>query len=179
MNLNRLFEALLGENPSQAQGGPSEEMRIEAYKQACEDFRQLNQMFWQAPTIIVTITGGLGLAVATQKLNPEVQFWLLIFAGICNLVWILVLCRLRLGVMAHLLKRTRRMSNGVVARNPHRLLEHSVLFLFCLLLAAAAAGCFSAAFNRERLFGAAVVDLRTVTVPTDRYILVPIPPPKK
>jgi len=154
-------------------------MRIEAYKQACEDFRQLNQMFWQAPTIIVTITGGLGLAVATQKLNSEVQFWLLIFAGICNVVWILVLCRLRLGVMSHLLKRTRRMSNGVVARNPHRLLEHSVLILFCLLLTVAAAGCFSAAFNRERLFGKERTDHSTLAVPVGQYILVPVPAPKK
>lgn len=65
------------------------------YTQWCEDFRALQTVFWQVPFFAMTITGGLGAAVLAFDGAPEVKRLLLIFAGICNCVLILIAWRVR------------------------------------------------------------------------------------
>ena len=92
--------------------------QIEAYKQVCEDFRQLNQSFWQAPVIIVSITGGIGLAVATVE-SWYLRVGLLILAAFCNAAWAWVIVRLRSGVMEQLLRAKQAFEEKFLPLSTH------------------------------------------------------------
>lgn len=167
--------------PSQASSAPVaapagvDELTLEAYRQASEDFRQLNQIFWQAPGIVITITGGLGIAIATQDLDIRLERGMLFFAAFVNLIWIVVLTRLRLGVMSHLLQRSRDMTHNVTARNPNRRWEHLILILFSVLLGCTALSCVAAGIFHEQLFP--VREHRNsqfIDIDGKRYRLIPI-----
>ena len=66
-----------------------------AYEQHSEGFRHLNTQMWQVPIIAMTLTGGLWFGVFSSKMNDHVAGGLLIFAGLCDLLFILVLHRVR------------------------------------------------------------------------------------
>ena len=122
-----------------------DELKLEAYRQASEDFRQINQIFWQAPGIIITITGGLAVAVATLKFSAAVQSSLLVFAGICNAIWALLIFKLRFDVMNKLLNRSNAIyshgSDSVKRKLPDKL----VMWCFVAILSLTAVGCFMGA----------------------------------
>ena len=65
------------------------------YEQLCNDFRSLNGFLWQTPLIFMTLTGGLWFAVSSMELSATARSWLLVFAGIANLLMIAALFRLR------------------------------------------------------------------------------------
>lgn len=142
-----------------------DEFSLEVYKQSSEDFRQLNQIFWQAPAIIITITGGLGVAVATLEITPQIRGALLVFAGLCNVFWIFILWRLRFGVMERILKRTEYISRQFHRQERPRKFKHVVLVIFCTLLGLSAAGCFVGAFFQNTLFPPSSKKSSTPTTP--------------
>jgi hypothetical protein len=76
------------------------------FEQDCQEFRSLNGFLWQIPVIVSTLTGGLWFGAA--KLTGEsgiIQSWLFLLAGVVNLCFVVVLWRLRAGVMEPLLER--------------------------------------------------------------------------
>jgi hypothetical protein len=74
------------------------------YEQWCEDFRALQTVFWRVPFFAMTITGGLGAAVIAFDGATEIKRLLLVFAGICDFVLILIGWRIR-QIMEVLLKK--------------------------------------------------------------------------
>lgn len=72
------------------------------YNQNCQDFRSLNEIMWRVPILAMSLTGGLGIAIATFDLSNPARQALLVFAGLGNVIFILVLFRLR-SVMDRLL----------------------------------------------------------------------------
>jgi hypothetical protein len=75
------------------------------YEQSCEDFRSINEIFWRVPFIAMTLTGGIAAGVGTIRFSPQVQSALLFFLCLCNISFVVIILRLRLGVMEMLLKR--------------------------------------------------------------------------
>jgi hypothetical protein len=76
------------------------------FEQDCQEFRSLNSFLWQIPVIVSTLTGGLWFGAA--KLTHDsviIQSWLFLLAGVVNLCFVIVLWRLRAGVMEPLLER--------------------------------------------------------------------------
>ena len=75
------------------------------FEQDCHEFRSLNGFLWQIPVIVSTLTGGLWFGVDKVAKDSIVRpsLWLLAFA--VNLVFIVVLWRLRAGPMESLLNR--------------------------------------------------------------------------
>lgn len=140
-----------GEAPATTVGGP-DAFALEAYKQVCDDFRQLNQAFWQAPVIIVSITGGIGFAVATVD-SWYLRVGLLILATACNGAWAAVILRLRSGVMRHLLVQKREFEDFHLGRAASdRPDKQIIMWIFVALLVAVATGCFVSAFFVGTLF---------------------------
>jgi len=65
-----------------------------AFEQNAQHLRSLNQFLWQVPAIAITLTGGLWYGV-TRIEAPIVREGLLAFAGISDLLLIVVLLRIR------------------------------------------------------------------------------------
>jgi len=115
---------------------------IEAYRQVCEDFRQLNQSFWQAPVIIVSITGGIGLALTTVE-SWYLRISLLLLACICNAAWAAVIVRLRRGVMKQLLDAKHAFESKYLPISPQG--DGQVIMkIFVILLLIVAISCLAA-----------------------------------
>ena len=74
------------------------------YEQNCEDFRSLNNIMWRVPILVMSLTGGLLVAVATFDLSDPARQGILVFAALVNLAFIIVLFRLRF-VMDRILKQ--------------------------------------------------------------------------
>jgi hypothetical protein len=100
------------------------------FEQDCQEFRSLNGFLWQIPVIVSTLTGGLWFGAA--KLTNEsaiIQSWLFLLAGVVNLCFVIVLWRLRAGVMEPLLERiTAYQGRG---RNSRKYL---MIWMFTILL---------------------------------------------
>lgn len=75
------------------------------FEQDCQEFRSLNGFLWQVPVIVSTLTGGLWFGAAKIPGDVLIQASLFILAGVANLVFIVVLWRLRVKVMEPLLQR--------------------------------------------------------------------------
>jgi len=135
-------------------GGDPPPFEVEAYKQICEDFRQLNQVFWQAPVIIISITGGIGFAVASVD-SFVLRAVLLFFAGLCNAAWAAVIWRLRNGVMKRLLLRKEFLERLYLPPTGSDRSRERVMTIFVALLAMVSAGCFLAIPFQQRLFNKA------------------------
>lgn len=76
----------------------SEEFEREkiCYEQNFQQARSLNTQMNHVPVLAMTLTGGLWFAAGvTENITPEIRFFLLIFAGLCNLSLILVTIRTR------------------------------------------------------------------------------------
>ena len=65
------------------------------YEQHSESFRNLNSQMWQVPIIAMTLTGGLWFGIFSGDIATIPAIWLLIFCGLCDLLFIVVLYRVR------------------------------------------------------------------------------------
>ena len=124
------------------------------YEQLCNDFRSLNGFLWQTPLIFMTLTGGLWFAVASFDMTDDARSWLMLFAGLANLIMIAALYRLR-TVMQSLLDEIRRY-DGRPAPGPN----FFIVRCFSLLLLLAAAGSFAASWNPAEWFSKAAAAAR-------------------
>ena len=73
------------------------------FEQDCQDFRALNTILWQIPLIVSTLTGGLWFGVSKVGTDRFIEISLFFLAGIINAGFIIVLWRLRRGVMQPIL----------------------------------------------------------------------------
>ncbi len=119
------------------------------YEQLCNDFRSLNGFLWQTPLIFMTMTGGLWFAVASFEMTVTARSWLMIFAGLANLIMIAALFRLRI-VMQSLLNKIQAY-DGRSAVGPN----YFIVSCFSLLLLLAATGSFAASCSPSAWFSKA------------------------
>ena len=116
------------------------------YEQLCSDHRALNAIFWQAPLIIMTLTGGLWFSVANFELSASARSWLLVFAALADLLMIGALIRLRL-----ILNGIQREICALDGRRPSRC-KYVIVTFFTLLIGLAALGAALAARDPEAYF---------------------------
>ncbi len=116
------------------------------YEQLCNDFRSLNGFLWQTPLIFMTLTGGLWFAVASFDITDVARFWLLIFAGVANLLMIAALYRLRF-VMQGIMNRIQALDG-----RPEPGMNFFIVTCLSLLLLMAAVGSFLASIQPSRYF---------------------------
>ena len=74
------------------------------YEQHSESFRHLNAQLWQVPIIAMTLTGGLWFGVYNTDLPNNAAAFLLLFCGFCDLLFILILHRVRY-IMGQLIEK--------------------------------------------------------------------------
>lgn len=65
------------------------------YQEHCESFRHLNSQLWQVPIIAMTLNGGLWFGLAKVKLTSELSSLLPFFCGVCDILFIVILHRVR------------------------------------------------------------------------------------
>lgn len=112
------------------------------YEQNCENFRSLNKIMWQVPIIAMTLTGGLGYGLERLSNVGEFKTDLLIFAGIANVVFVIVLFRLRY-VMEELLEKMELFETG----NARSSKSYIVVSIFSALLLLSSYEMFSLAHD--------------------------------
>jgi hypothetical protein len=127
---------------------PTIEDRV-IYEQLCNDFRSLNGFLWQTPLIFMTLTGGLWFAVASFDMTAAARSWLMIFAGVANLIMIAALVRLRM-VMQNLLTKIQAY-DGRPAIGPN----FFIVSCFSALLLLASIGSFVASADPAAWFSKA------------------------
>jgi hypothetical protein len=124
------------------------------YEHHSESFRNLNTQMWQVPIIAMTLTGGLWFGIVSSDLlntHACAAKLLLTFCGICDILFIMVLCRVRL-VMTCLIEKLVLFNEGY-AINPQESdkagiltkIDKLVVILFSLMLGGAAVLSFLAA----------------------------------
>lgn len=113
----------------------------EIHQQQCEDFRALNTVFWQLPVIVMTLNGGLWFALASLDLTEMGQRYILMFAVLTDLAFIIALIRLRL-LLAALLDRIHKVQGVMTAP-----FGWSTVGAFCMVLFVAALGAGVTALN--------------------------------
>ncbi len=123
---------------------PKNLSKVEIYKQLCEEFRSLNGIFWRVPTIAMTLNGGVALALGSVRLTHPMQVALLVFVGICNFSFILILWRLRMQVMESILDRIRELEHRPKPRG-----RFHIMFVFMALLFVAGTFSITAVFFRD------------------------------
>ncbi len=109
------------------------------FEQDCQDFRSLNGFLWQIPVIVSTLTGGLWFGVDKVAAGSFVRPALWLLACAVNLVFVIVLWRLRAGPMENLLDRIHAYQ-GV----PRSGGKYTMIIMFTLLLLFSAALSFIA-----------------------------------
>jgi hypothetical protein len=77
------------------------------FEQDCQEFRSLNGFLWQIPMLVSTLTGGLWFGVTKVDSDDFIKAALFLLAAAVNGAFIIVLWRLRHGVMEGLLDRIR------------------------------------------------------------------------
>ncbi len=116
------------------------------YEQLCGDHRALNTIFWQAPLIIMTLTGGLWFSVANFELSAQARSALLWFCAAADLLMIAGLIRLRF-----ILHGLQREICALDARPPSRW-KFIIVILFAILLGLAAFGSAMTALHPDAYF---------------------------
>ena len=112
------------------------------FEQDCQEYRSLNGFLWQLPVIVSTLTGGLWFGATKVCDNQFIQWALFAFAGLANICFILILWRLRAGVMESILNRIA-LYQGYT--RPKR--KYFMILLYALLLLVAAGFRFTAAYK--------------------------------
>jgi hypothetical protein len=110
------------------------------FEQNCQDFRSLNEIMWKIPIIVITLTGGLWFGVGSIDISNNAKTALLILTGTANVIFILVLIRLRY-VMNQILKGIKIYQGLPLGRG------YVFVFLFSMVLAVAAIVSFYAAVS--------------------------------
>jgi hypothetical protein len=121
--------------------------RKDIYAQLCDEFRSLNNIFWRVPILAMSLNGGVGFALGSIRLSPQMQTALLIFMFLCNVCFIFILWRLRMQVMQEVLNRIAEMEH----RHPRRPHFH-IVYVFMLVLATAGSFSLVSIFYREAFF---------------------------
>lgn len=114
------------------------------FEQDCQEFRSLNGFLWQVPIIVSTLTGGLWFGVTNVHGDLFVGPALFFLAGMVNLTFIVVLWRLRMGVMESLLERISQYQR----RRRSTSWRYTMITMFSILLAVSAIISF-VAFLRD------------------------------
>jgi hypothetical protein len=122
------------------------------YVQNFEQFRNLNAQMNHVPALAMTLTGGLWFgAGATENLDLEIRFALLMLAGFNNLALILIVYRIR-DVLESYLERIETFHPtsfaGGTPKNPRLpwLGSYSMITVFCVLMLLAAIFSFIGGF---------------------------------
>jgi hypothetical protein len=117
------------------------------YQQWCQDFRSINEIFWRIPFIAMTLTGGIAFGAGTLKFSPQMQSALLYFLALCNLCFVVIVWRLRIGVMEPLLNRIYQFEGRAKPR-----MSYAIVATFTILFTIT--GVFSAygALHRDLIF---------------------------
>lgn len=98
------------------------------FEQDCHEFRSLNGFLWQIPVIVSTLTGGLWFGAG--KIDDRLlQAALFLLAGCTNLCFVVVLWRLRRGVMEPLLGRITDYQG-----RPRSTGKYTMIVMFSILL---------------------------------------------
>ena len=121
------------------------------YQQHSESFRNLNTQLWQVPIIAMTLTGGLWFGIHSAKMDNFISTAILLFCGFCDVLFIIILFRVRL-IMSLLIEKITEF-NPQYAITPNqttkgnRLLrqDNLVVILFSSMLLFAAITSFIAA----------------------------------
>ena len=122
------------------------------YVQNFEQFRNLNAQMNHVPALAMTLTGGLWFgAGATENLDIEIRFALLMLAGFSNVALILIVYRIR-DVLESYLERIENFHPpsfaGGAPKQPRLpwLGSYSMITIFCALMLLAAMFSFIGAF---------------------------------
>lgn len=122
------------------------------YDQHSESFRSLNTQLWQVPIIAMTLTGGLWFGVHTVKMDDFMLTAILSFCGLCDIMFIVILFRVRL-IMSLLLEKISLFNpefaidtNNTNKGNCLLRKNNLVVYLFSLMLLFAAMISFLVAF---------------------------------
>jgi len=122
------------------------------YVQNFEQFRNLNAQMNHVPALAMTLTGGLWFgAGATENLDVEIRFALLMLAGFSDLALILIVYRIR-DVLESYLERIETFHPasfaGGTPKKPRLpwLGSYSMITIFCVLMLLAAIFSFIGAF---------------------------------
>lgn len=98
------------------------------FEQDCQEFRSLNGFLWQIPMIVSTLTGGLWFGAG--KIDDRfLQAALFLLAGCANVCFVVVLWRLRRGVMEPLLGRITEFQG-----RPRNTGKYTMIIMFSVLL---------------------------------------------
>jgi hypothetical protein len=116
------------------------------YKQWCEDFRAINEIFWRVPVIAMTLTGGIAFGVGSLKFSQHMQSAMFYFLALCNFCFIVIVWRLRLGVMESLLRRIHKFEGRVKPR-----MSYAVVAVFTMLFGITAIFSVYAASHRDAI----------------------------
>lgn len=81
------------------------------YEQHSESFRNLNNQMWQVPIIAMTLTGGLWFGIYSNELPESTAFWLLLFCGTCDILFIFILWRVR-TIMELIIEKLKNFNPG-------------------------------------------------------------------
>lgn len=130
------------------------------YEQWCQDFRDINQIFWRVPFIAMTLTGGVVFAVGTFDFAPSWQSAILYFLAICNICFIIIIWRLRMGVMEPMLERIHHYEGRQKQRT-----SYVVMIAFTVLFAAIAIFGFLGGTNPDFMSTPNTTDATAKTAP--------------
>lgn len=109
------------------------------FEQDCQEFRSLNGFLWQIPVMVSTLTGGLWFGVDKVATGSFVRPALWFLAGLVNVVFVVVLWRLRAGPMETVLNRIHAYQS--VARSGGK---YTMISAFSVLLVLSALISFGA-----------------------------------
>ena len=108
---------------------PELERRKTIFQQDCEDFRSLNTILWQIPVIVSTLTGGLWFGVTKIGNDTFIKASLFFLAGVVNIAFVIVLWRLRNGVMQPILEAIHNYQGRPTPRQ-----RYIVIIVFTVIL---------------------------------------------
>jgi hypothetical protein len=133
------------------------------YEQNAQHLRSLNQFLWQVPTIAITLTGGLWYGVT--KIDAFiVREGLLLFAGLANILLVIVVLRIRflfgqyLGAQRGFNPKMELKSE----RGPFGLPGWTVVSCFVALLAIGAIGSIYGATHLKKIDAESVKTARCI-----------------
>lgn len=109
------------------------------FEQDCQEFRSLNGFLWQIPIIVSTLTGGLWFGATKVGDNLFVQSSLFLLASVSNICFVVVLWRLRKGVMEPLLEHITNFQG-----RPRNAGKYTMIWMFTILLALSSVLSFTA-----------------------------------
>ncbi len=117
------------------------------FEQDCQEFRSLNGFLWQIPVLVSTLTGGLWFGADKVASGSSVRPALWLLAFFVNVVFVVVLWRLRAGPMEALLDRIHAYQDVPRSRG-----KYTMISMFTVLLALSAVVSLIALLNEMGVF---------------------------